>query len=247
VLALPKLFAAADTSTSVEARVRSYLDVNCAYCHRTGGPQGAGTWDWRFTQTLAQTGLINGNAVNNGGDGANKLVVPGDLLHSIVLNRVAATHGFTRMPPIGSTETDPGGIALLTDWIANRLPQQQTYAQWRLAQFGSAASPEGDPAADADTDGQTNAAEYTSGTNPKSGNSFPVVASAINGTTTTVTLTFSVPENHTWTVEHSTNLQTWTHWPAPTNDGRPAPGGPINVPGPAANGRTYFRVIITAD
>lgn len=245
VITLPKLFTATDSSTSVEARVRSYLDVNCAYCHRTGGPQGAGTWDWRLSQTLLQTGLINGIAINNGGDFANKLVVPGDLLHSIVLNRVAVTNGFTRMPPIASTETDPGGTALLTDWIANRLPLQQTYAQWRQAQFGNIVSPEGEPTADADGDGQTNDAEYTSGTNPKSGSSLPILATTLNGAT--ATLTFTVPENHTCIVEHTTDLQIWTRWPAPTNDSRPAPGGPITIIGPAANSRSYFRLSITAD
>lgn len=127
------------------------------------------------------------------------------------------------------------GSALLTEWIANRLPQQQTYTQWRQAQFGSTVSP----------DGQTNAAEYASGTNPNSGSSFPILAASLNGTT--ATLTFTVPGNHTWIVEHTTDLQNWTRWPAPTNDHRPAPGGPITVTGPAASGSAYYRVRITAD
>ena len=67
--------------------------------------------------TLAQTGLINGNAANNGGNPLNKLIVPGDTAHSIVLNRMAVTNGFTRMPPIATNELDQTNIALVTDWI----------------------------------------------------------------------------------------------------------------------------------
>ncbi len=242
---LPKVHAAADTSTSVESRVRSYLEVNCAYCHRPGGPQGSSGADWRILQTLDQTGLLLGNATNNGGDPANKLIVPGDLLHSIVLNRVAAANGFTRMPPIGTTETDPSGIALLTEWIGTKLPQRETYAQWRLAQFGSANSPAGDPANDADADGQSNAAEYASRTDPRSGSSFPVVAAQSQAGS--VTLNFTVPENHTWMVEESANLQAWSRWNAPGNNGSPAAGGPVSVTGPAATARAFYRVTITGD
>src|ERR1043166_3283176 len=41
-----KLVSITDTNTSVETRVRSYLDANCAQCHRPGGVQA--NWDARL-------------------------------------------------------------------------------------------------------------------------------------------------------------------------------------------------------
>ena len=41
----------------MEARVRSYLAVNCSYCHKTGGTAPS-SWDGRPELTLAQTMLV---------------------------------------------------------------------------------------------------------------------------------------------------------------------------------------------
>jgi hypothetical protein len=95
---LPRHLRPDESAYSVEARVRSYLAVNCSYCHKAGGTANA-SWDGRPELTLEETGLVNGEAANNGGDPANKLVVPGDTAHSIMLNRVAVTN-FSRL---GST------------------------------------------------------------------------------------------------------------------------------------------------
>ncbi|MCP5815821.1 hypothetical protein NL365_27950, partial [Klebsiella pneumoniae] len=69
---------------SVEARARSYLAVNCAYCHQEGG-SAAANWDGRAALTLEQTGLLNGAVTNNGGDAENKLLVRGQPEHSVIL------------------------------------------------------------------------------------------------------------------------------------------------------------------
>jgi uncharacterized repeat protein (TIGR03806 family) len=157
---LPRHVRPDETAYSVEARVRSYLDVNCATCHRPGGTATPAAWDGRAQVTLAQTGLINGNATNNQGNPLNKLIVPGDTPHSVVLNRMAVTNGFTRMPPLASNELDAANIALVTAWITNSLPSQLTYDQWRLQYFGDTTSPDGAPDADGDGDGATNRAEF---------------------------------------------------------------------------------------
>src|SRR5256885_5590649 len=44
VHALRSLAGTADTSNSLEYRVRSYLAANCAQCHQPGGPSAA-AWD----------------------------------------------------------------------------------------------------------------------------------------------------------------------------------------------------------
>lgn len=118
---LPRHVRPDETQYPLEVRVRSYLDVNCANCHQAGGTAPP-SWDARAHLTLAQTSLINGHAGQNGGDPLNRLIVAGNANRSIVLNRIAAANGFTRMPAIGSTEIDPEGVSLLTQWIQQAIP-----------------------------------------------------------------------------------------------------------------------------
>jgi hypothetical protein len=236
---LPRHLRADETAFPVEARVRSYLDVNCANCHRAGGTA-SGTWDGRAPLTLAQTGLILGAATQNGGNPANRLVVPGDLTHSIVLNRVAATNGFTRMPPLGSNELDQSAIALLTEWIATALPARQSYAEWRLAHFGSADSADGAPDFDADADGHDNEDEFLAGTAPLDGASF--LASQLTAPGANVSVQFALPPNRAWQIETTADLATWTPWDVPGNGALPHVGGSALLLGPRLGDRQFFRV-----
>lgn len=237
---LPRHLRADETAFPAEARVRSYLDVNCANCHMAGGPAPA-TFDARALLTLAQTGLINGTATQSGADPLNRLIVPGDTTHSIVLNRIAVTNGFSRMPPLGSNELDPGAIALLTEWI-NALPAQQTYAQWRIANFGNDTSPEGEPDFDADFDGQDNEREFIGGTLPLN------AASALLPQVTTpggnVWLELNLPANRSFQVETSTDMQAWSLWDVPGNSGLAHPGGTATITGPRIGDRQFFRFIL---
>ena len=233
---LPHHVAAGATQYSLEARVRSYLDVNCANCHRSGGPA-TPSWDARAHLSLAATQILNGHATNNGGDPDNRLIVSGDLLRSIILNRVAVTNGFTRMPPLGSNELDHASIALLTDWISNALPAHRTYYQWRLAQFNSDDSPESEPNADADLDGADNLSEYLAGTNPRSGASFLALEFTAPGT-----LRFTVPANRPWQIESSTDLFNWSPLDVPGNNGIPRNGAATVLNGLLPDTRRNFRL-----
>ena len=236
---LPRHLRPDETSFPLEARVRSYLAVNCAHCHRAGGTAPT-AWDGRASITLEQTGLVHGPAVNNGGNSANRLVVPGDLVRSIVLNRVAVANGFTRMPQLGSNELDQEAIALLTAWITQSLPARQTYADWRLARFGSAVSANGAPEADPDGDRATNREEFLAGTDPLNGTSFPTATLAVGASS--VTLGLNLPANRWFQVETSTNLLNWSLWDVPGNQALPAPGVPVNLTAPAPTAQQYFRV-----
>jgi uncharacterized repeat protein (TIGR03806 family) len=237
---LPRHLRPDETTYPAEARVRSYLAVNCSYCHKTGGTASPAAWDGRHELTLDQTGLVNGPATNNGGDPLNKLVVPGDSARSVVLNRIAAANGFTRMPPLGSNELDQANIALLTEWINGSLPARQSYDDWRLAEFLSGTSPAGAPGEDPDGDGRSNRNEFLAGTDPLSGGSFlaPLVATG----PAEVTLSFTLPPNRSGIIEHSENLGSWQPWDVPGNHGLPSPGGVTTLSGPRQAAAGFFRL-----
>jgi uncharacterized repeat protein (TIGR03806 family) len=237
---LPFHMAHDDDDFPVEARVRSYLAVNCAYCHKTDGTAAPAVWDGRIELSLDQTGLINGTATNNGGNPANKLIVPGDIARSVVHNRVAAANGFTRMPALGSNELDQANIALLTEWITQSLPARKTYQQWRQQEFGSLVSPESEPGFDADGDGRTNNDEFLAATDPRAGNSFFKATPGWNGTQ--FKLEFDAPANRSVRAEVSPDLIDWTFWDVPGNHGLPRPGGPVTLQGPATDAHSFFRL-----
>ena len=239
---LPRHLRPGETDYPVEARVRSYLAVNCSYCHAAGEGTAPTAWDGRDHLTLEETGLVNGEANSNNGNPANKLVVPGDRQHSIVLNRVAVTNGFSKMPPLGSNEIDQTNVELLSAWIEGTLPDNQTYAQWREAAFGSPDSPEGEPSLDADGDGVTNHEEFLAGTAPMDGASFIRPRVSLNGDE--VTVGFEVPANRAVKVESSVNLADWSLWDVPGNDGVSLPAGEQSVSGTSGDAARFFRLLI---
>ncbi len=236
---LPRHLRPDENNYSVEARVRSYLAVNCAYCHKDGGT-GLGHWDGRPELMLAETNLVNGTATNSGTDEANRLVVPGDTLHSIVLNRVAATNGFTRMPPLASNVIDAAATSLLESWINGELATRQTYDVWRISNFEPDDNPAGAPGEDADGDGFTNEAEYLAGSNPNDGSSRFTPRIGTNGGG--VRLSFEVPVNRSYRIETSADLGDWSPWDVPGNQPLPVSGGLIEITVPRAAPLRFFRV-----
>jgi mono/diheme cytochrome c family protein len=116
---LPALSRPDETSVSLEWRVRSYLQANCVQCHQPGG--GAlGYWDARINTATDNAGLVNGALVDQLGDSANRVLVPGDLAHSVLLQKISI-RGSGQMPPLASAFADPAGIALISEWITNAL------------------------------------------------------------------------------------------------------------------------------
>ena len=224
-----------ETQFPLEQRARSYFAVNCSYCHQAGGSV-SGFWDGRPQITLEQTGLINGAAENNAGNPLNKYIVPGDTTHSIVLNRMAGTNGFGRMPPLGSNEVDPADVQLITDWINNSLPNRPLYQQWRDG-FFTALDPNGDKTADPDGDGVSNYDEYLRGSSPASG-SGAWQASIANGS-----LQFLRKSHRYYSIQTSDALGQWQPWPVPALESTyKATDELIQIPLPAdPDGKQFFR------
>ncbi len=116
---LDKLAALGDTTATLEKRARSYLDANCASCHRPGGAQAF--WDARFDTPLNAQGLIYGAVGNTLGDPTGRVIVPQSLDHSILYRRDNTAGGGIQMPPLAKNMIDQAGLAVLAEWI-NSLP-----------------------------------------------------------------------------------------------------------------------------
>jgi glucose/arabinose dehydrogenase/mono/diheme cytochrome c family protein len=242
-LLLPRHVRPDETQFDLEVRARSYLAVNCGYCHQQGSASAPASWDARPEIRLADTRLINGVASSAGTDPSNRLIVAGDLDHSIIFNRVAVSNGFTRMPPLATAERDPVNIQLLADWITQHLPGRPTYAAWRQDRFGSTNSPAGEPGGDPDEDNRINLEEYLAYTDPQQ----PDAArfATVGGAGDQVTVSYALPGRDV-RVEASTNLLDWFSWSVPGNNGLPLSTGSVRqlqgaAPGPGGFFRFQLR------
>lgn len=239
VSTLPRHVGPEESQYSLEQRVRSYFAVNCAYCHQQGGTVG-GFWDGREQLKLEQTGLVDGVAENNGGNPLNKYVVPGDPAHSIVLSRMAATNGFTRMPPLATSEVDQVNVQLVADWISNELQDRAVYDKWRDTYFAPF-DPNCEKFADPDGDGVSNYDEYLRGTSPLSGanSGEPTIAGGV--------LRFTRKAFRYYGIETSEDLTNWAPWSQPQIESAyQAEDSVISLTLPeAASGKMFFRLNVT--
>jgi uncharacterized repeat protein (TIGR03806 family) len=235
---LPRHLRPDETAFPLEARVRSYLAVNCSHCHRPGAASPFG-WDGRAELSLDQTGLINGFVHHNLGNPTNRLVVPGDTFHSVVWNRIAATNGFSRMPPLGTSELDRMNMALIAEWITQTLPMRQTFAEWQVSWFGSTNATTALAKADPDGDGQSNGDEFLSGTNPLSAES--VMRLNVTVRQGVVNLSFNLPADRSAQIDTSADLINWSLWDVPGNSGLSASAGVFSISGSAAEYQ-FFRL-----
>jgi len=108
---LPRLAAPTDSSASLEFRFRSYLDVNCAYCHLPDG-LGRGNWDGRLSTPFAHAGILNGGVVDDLGIPDARVIAPGNLDASVLWQRVSAL-GPRHMPPLATSALNTAAIELV--------------------------------------------------------------------------------------------------------------------------------------
>ncbi|MES2476567.1 MAG: PQQ-dependent sugar dehydrogenase [Verrucomicrobiota bacterium] len=111
----PKTCAIDDAAAPLEHRVRSYLDSNCAHCHRPGGT-GAG-WDARFDTPLAEQGILGADARNTFGIDGAKIIAPGNVAKSLIHTRMASTEPTGQMPPVTRNLPDRVALKVFEEWI----------------------------------------------------------------------------------------------------------------------------------
>ena len=111
---LPQLARADDRTRTLEDRARSYLDANCAHCHRPHGT--VAYFDARYDTPLAQQNLINGPVLIDERLDHPHIIAPNDVWRSILFLRANTTEAF-KMPPLARNTVDESGMQLLRQWI----------------------------------------------------------------------------------------------------------------------------------
>ena len=115
---LPHLPNPFDPSVPLDQRARSYLDVNCAPCHR---PESVGRTiiDLRYDTPLAQTNTVGAfPTLGDIGEPEALILSPGAPQLSTLYLRLL-TLGTFRMPPLASSIIDERGAELIAEWIAS--------------------------------------------------------------------------------------------------------------------------------
>lgn len=131
---LPRLAAADDMTRSVEERARSYLDANCAQCHRPGGTVAG--FDARYATPLDAQSLVAGKVLIDQGIDRARIIAPHDPWRSMALLRMNTT-GDIRMPPLARQTIDEGGVELIRSWILS-LEGPEVAAPPRISPAGGA-------------------------------------------------------------------------------------------------------------
>ena len=103
----------------VEARVRGYLEVNCAHCHNPGG---AASNTGLFLDTLREVDASYGicktpTAAGGGSGGRPSDITPSSAMDSILPFRMNSNDTEARMPPIARSVKHQQAVDLVRDWI----------------------------------------------------------------------------------------------------------------------------------
>ena len=105
-----------DTTKSLEDRARSYIDINCAHCHRDGGHCDYTNMRFNYSNTdllsfgVCMTPLfrnVPGPFVINAGNADN----------SELVYRISSVQDSEMMPIIGRSLVHTEGVQLIKDWI----------------------------------------------------------------------------------------------------------------------------------
>ncbi|HRE78391.1 MAG TPA: hypothetical protein PLL09_11265 [Flavobacterium sp.] len=118
---LPNTIASAvdynDTSKSLDLRVRSYLDINCAHCHSEMGHCNYRDIRLDFVDTTIPANLGICVPPVQPVDGATSIVEPGNPARSALHGRMNTNEANLMMPLVGRSVIHEEGVQLIQDWI----------------------------------------------------------------------------------------------------------------------------------
>ncbi|VUD67592.1 Aldose sugar dehydrogenase YliI [Thalassocella blandensis] len=111
-----------DASASLEQRVKSYLDANCAHCHGTGN--GGSQWDGRYNTPVEEMKVVDAETtgIRNyfdyyGLENAQVISTMGGPEESVMFIRTKSEDPDDRMPPLGRAMEHPEFTEVLAAWI----------------------------------------------------------------------------------------------------------------------------------
>lgn len=107
-----------DSRQTIDARARSYLHGNCAYCHQPKGG-GIGDFDLRISRSFQEMHVCNSPVVTSNGPNETVVLAPLQIGKSQLYLRMKDL-GEYHMPPRVSRRLDEQGIQLIRDWILIR-------------------------------------------------------------------------------------------------------------------------------
>jgi|TARA_B100000470_G_scaffold8021_1_gene5677 uncharacterized repeat protein (TIGR03806 family) len=106
---------------SIAGRARSWIDINCAHCHRLGAPGETSGLLLNIEETnLTKLGVFKPPVAAGRGSG-NRLhtIVPGKPNESIMIYRMESRDPGIMMPELGRKLVDKEGVELVRAWIKN--------------------------------------------------------------------------------------------------------------------------------
>lgn len=105
-----------DAAQDLTARVRAYLQVNCAMCHVADGG-GNSLIELDYKTPLLKTRILDEPPIHDTlGIADARLIAPGDPERSVLYRRMAR-RGESQMPPTSTNRIDAAGTKLLREWI----------------------------------------------------------------------------------------------------------------------------------
>jgi glucose/arabinose dehydrogenase len=110
-------------SEPLEARVRSYLHVNCSSCHVEAGG-GNAQMQLEFATELAKMGVVDSPPLHHKfGIEDARIVAPGHPERSVLLHRLSHRgQGTGQMPQLGTNVVDEAAVKMVREWIAGLKP-----------------------------------------------------------------------------------------------------------------------------
>jgi uncharacterized repeat protein (TIGR03806 family) len=115
----PKLISYENEDASVELRARSWLEANCAHCHRKDGPAKTSGLHLLASETNPlQLGVGKAPVAAGRGSGGLKYdIVPGAPDKSILYHRIVSNDPGVMMPELGRKVVHREGAELISQWI----------------------------------------------------------------------------------------------------------------------------------
>jgi parallel beta-helix repeat protein len=104
---------------TLEERAKTYLEANCAFCHRPGGAaRQSGLYLGASNPVGSSYGLCKGPvSAGPGAGGLSYDLVPGDPDASIMIYRMLSNEAQIKMPELSRSVVHEEGVALVSEWI----------------------------------------------------------------------------------------------------------------------------------